>query len=98
MDALILADGDGPTREELDRAWPGWDDSIGLVIAADGGARLANALGVPIGRWVGDGDSIGPEALAELEQVGIPLEKARPDKDESDTELAVRAALREGAD
>jgi thiamine pyrophosphokinase len=98
MDALILADGDGPTREELDRAWPGWDDSIGLVIAADGGARLANALGVPIGRWVGDGDSIGLEALAELEGTGIPVEKARPDKDESDTELAVRAALREGAD
>jgi thiamine pyrophosphokinase len=98
MDALILADGDGPTREELDRAWPGWDDAIGLVIAADGGARLANALGVSIGRWVGDGDSIGREALAELEAAGIPLEMARPDKDESDTELAVRSALREGAD
>jgi thiamine pyrophosphokinase len=98
MDALILADGDGPTRDELDRAWPGWNDSIGLVIAADGGARLAVPLGVRIDRWVGDGDSIGATALADLESAGIPVERARPDKDESDTELAVRAALREGAD
>ena len=67
MDALILADGDGPTRAELDRAWPGWDASIGLVVAADGGARLAVPLGVTIDRWVGDGDSLGPEAVAALE-------------------------------
>lgn len=97
MDALILADGDGPTRAELDRAWPGWDARVGLVIAADGGARLAGALGVRIDRWVGDGDSLGAEALAQLESAGIPIERARPDKDESDTELAVATALREGA-
>jgi thiamine pyrophosphokinase len=98
MDALILADGDGPTREELDRAWPGWDSSIGLVVAADGGARLAERLAVRIDRWVGDGDSLGEDALARLEAAGVPVERAKPDKDESDTELAVRVALREGAD
>jgi thiamine pyrophosphokinase len=97
MDALILADGDGPARDELDRAWPGWDASIGLVIAADGGARLAGPLGVRIDRWVGDGDSLGEEALARLETLGVPIERANSEKDESDTELAVRAALREGA-
>ena len=98
MEALILADGDGPTRAELDRVWPGWDASIGLVVAADGGARLAVPLGVTIDRWVGDGDSLGPEALAALAAAGVPLERARPDKDESDTELAVAAALRLGAE
>jgi thiamine pyrophosphokinase len=98
MDALILADGDGATRAELDRAWPGWDASIGLVVAADGGARLARPLGVTIDRWVGDGDSLEPEALAALAAAGVPLERARPDKDESDTELAVGAALRLGAE
>jgi thiamine pyrophosphokinase len=98
MDALILADGDGPTRDELDRAWPGWDAAVGLVIAADGGARLADSLGVRIDRWVGDGDSLGEAALAELEAAGVPVERAPPDKDESDTELAVAAALRDGAD
>ena len=98
MDALILADGDGPTRDELDRAWPGWDAAVGLVVAADGGARLAEPLGVRIDRWVGDGDSIGADGLAALKAAGVPVEQARPDKDESDTELAVRAALRDGAE
>ena len=98
MDALILAAGDAPTRAVLDAAWPAWDAAIGLVIAADGGARHAEALGVRLDRWVGDGDSIGEDGLAALVAAGVPLERSRPDKDESDTELAVRAALRLGAD
>lgn len=98
MDALILADGDGPSRSELDRAWPGWDSRVGLVVAADGGARLAGPLGVRIDRWVGDGDSLGPEALDALVAAGVPIERAPQDKDESDTELAVVAALREGVE
>jgi thiamine pyrophosphokinase len=97
MRALILADGDAPSRSELDAAWPGWDRGIELVIAADGGARHAEALGVSIDAWVGDGDSIDGDALAALAARGVPLERSRPDKDESDTELAVRAALRRGA-
>lgn len=98
MDALILADGAGPSRTELDDAWPGWDSAIGLVVAADGGARLAEALGVTIDRWVGDGDSIDEAALDALIAAGVPVERTRPDKDESDTELAIDAALRLGAD
>jgi thiamine pyrophosphokinase len=97
MHALILADGDAPSRGALDAAWPGWDDGVGLVIAADGGARHADRLGVPIDVWVGDGDSIDPELLDALEARGIPIERSRPDKDESDTELAVLVALRRGA-
>jgi len=93
MVALILADGDAPTRSRLDEVWPGWDDAVDLVIAADGGARHAEALGVTIDRWVGDGDSIGADDLAALAARGIPIERSRPDKDESDTELAIRAAL-----
>ena len=98
MHALILADGDAPTRRELDATWPGWDDRIGLVVAADGGARHAGTLGVTIDVWVGDGDSVDPATLDALAARGIPLERSRPDKDESDTELAVLAALRRGAD
>nr|MBA3235343.1 thiamine diphosphokinase [Chloroflexota bacterium] len=93
MVALILADGDAPTRSRLDDVWPGWDDAVDLVIAADGGARHAETLGVSIDRWVGDGDSIGADDLAALAARGIPIERSRPDKDESDTELAIRAAL-----
>ena len=96
MDALILADGEAPARLELDRAWPGWDAEVGLVIAADGGARHADRLGVSIDVWVGDGDSLDADAMAALEAGGVRLERASPHKDESDTELAVRAALRRG--
>ena len=97
MRAIVLADGTAPTRSELDAAWPGWSDGVGLVVAADGGARLAPELGLRIDRWVGDGDSLGETGLAELRAAGIPVEQARPDKDESDTELAVRVALEAGA-
>ncbi|MEP6640237.1 MAG: thiamine diphosphokinase [Chloroflexota bacterium] len=96
MVALILADGDVPPRAELDLAWPGWDAEVDAVIAADGGARHASPLGLAIDLWVGDGDSIGAEALAALEAAGVPIERSRRDKDESDTELAVRAAIRLG--
>jgi thiamine pyrophosphokinase len=97
VDALILADGAVAARSQLDHAWPGWDGDVGLVIAADGGARHAAVLGVTLDLWVGDGDSIGEPALAALAAAGVPLERARPDKDESDTELAIVAAIRLGA-
>jgi thiamine pyrophosphokinase len=96
--ALILADGAAPTRARIDAAWPGWDAGIGLVIAADGGARHAPALGVQLDRWVGDGDSVDPAELERLAAAGVTLERADADKDESDTELAVLAAVRAGAD
>ncbi len=96
MVALILADGDVPARSDLDLAWPAWDEAVEVVIAADGGAHHASGLGVTIDLWVGDGDSIGEEALAALEAAGVPLERSPQHKDESDTELAIRAALRLG--
>ena len=98
MHALILADGDAPGREALDATWPGWDAGIGIVIAADGGARHADRLGVTIDLWVGDGDSIDAASLEALARRGVPLERSRPDKDESDSELAVLAGLRLGAE
>lgn len=97
MNALILADGEAPTRAELDLAWPGWDLDLGLVIAADGGARHAAPMGVLIDAWVGDGDSLDATGIDALEAAGVPIERSSPHKDESDTELAVRAALRRGA-
>ena len=93
MVALILADGDIPTLADLQRHWPWWLDGVGLVVAADGGARHAAALGVAIDVWVGDGDSIDPADLAALADAGVVIERSSTDKDETDTELAIRAAL-----
>ena len=97
MAALIIADGDVPTRADLDAAWPRWDEGIDLVVAADGGARHARTLGVSIDLWVGDGDSLGEDGIAALAAAGVPVERASPDKDQTDVELAVDAAIRLGA-
>lgn len=112
--ALIVADGDPVDAMALDAAWPGWSDGIRLVVAADGGARLAERLvpdlpggdppdgelpggGRLIDLIVGDGDSLGDDELARFAAAGIAIERSPAAKDESDTELAVRAALRLGA-
>lgn len=95
--ALVLADGDSPTREALDSAWPGWAVGIDLVVAADGGARLADALGLRIDAWVGDGDSLGTAALDRLRDGGVPIDLSPEDKDASDAELGLVAAIRAGA-
>lgn len=95
--AILLADGGAPTREGLDAAWPGWADGVDLVIAADGGARLAAGLGLRVDAWVGDGDSIDAAGLAELRQAGVPITRSPADKDESDAELALLAAIQAGA-
>lgn len=96
MNALILADGGAPNRAALDHAWPGWAADVGLVIAADGGARHAPGLSVDIDVWVGDGDSLDADGMAALEAAGVPMLRAARHKDESDTELAVREAIARG--
>ena len=95
--ALILADGSVPASAILDAAWPGWSDGVDLVIAADGGARHAAAVGQPIDLWVGDGDSFGEDELAALAAEGVPIRRSPVDKDESDAELALLAAIDAGA-
>jgi len=60
------------------------------VIAADGGAELARMLGLRVDLVVGDMDSISAETLAGIERV----ERHAAEKDATDLELALVAALR----
>lgn len=91
--AIVLADGEVPARAALDAAWPGWDAGTALVIAADGGARHAGALGLRVDRWIGDGDSIADGDLAALAATGARIDRVPAAKDATDTELALDAAI-----
>lgn len=95
--ALVVADGDVPGRAVLDSTWPGWDAGVSLVVAADGGWDKAASLGLRPDLLVGDADSLSEERFAALAGEGVPIERSATDKDESDTELALLAALRWGA-
>lgn len=97
LHGIVVADGDRPARAALTATWPRWDGTPRVVVAADGGARLADELGLAIDAWVGDGDSVDAAAVADLERRGVPLRWVRPDKDESDAELALEEAIRRGA-
>ncbi len=66
-----------------------------LVVAADGGIRHAAALGRTPDLWVGDFDS-SPKALRSR-YAAVPKEPHPREKDATDGELAVRAALGRGA-
>lgn len=97
MHVIVVADGDPPERAVLDAIWPGWSDDARLVIAADGGVRGAVAIGRRPDLVVGDLDSVDATELAALASEGVTVEQAPVDKDETDTELALLAAIARGA-
>ncbi len=91
---LIVADGDVPSRAALDRLLGGAPQ---LVIAADGGALKAEALGYPPRVVVGDADSLAASDVERFRTAGAEIVIRPADKDESDTELALDEALERGA-
>ena len=62
-----------------------------LVVAADGGVRHAEALGVEPAVWVGDFDSVNAADLTRWRH--LPRMEYPRDKDATDAELAARVAL-----
>jgi thiamine pyrophosphokinase len=67
-----------------------------VVVAADGGADVALALGMAVDVVVGDFDSISPESLAILEHTGARIERHPRDKDATDLALAFDVAMEFG--
>jgi thiamine pyrophosphokinase len=68
-----------------------------LVVCVDGGAGNALALGLEPSVVIGDMDSIEAELRRHLEREGCLFVEYPSRKDETDSELAVRYALSEGA-
>ena len=73
-------------------------DEDDVIICADGGTRHALALGLEPDLVIGDLDSISPEELSTLKQLGCQIERHPVDKDATDLELALLAAGRIGID
>jgi thiamine pyrophosphokinase len=68
------------------------------VVAADGGVDTALALGLDVTAAIGDFDSVTDAGLAEVEAAGAWIERHPRDKDATDLELALDAAVELGAE
>lgn len=68
------------------------------VICADGGGEAACAWGITPQMLIGDMDSLSPATLAELSaRPGVEVRRLPVEKDETDLEMALYAALEMGA-
>lgn len=90
--AVVVAAGDVHAADRLQLA------DADLVVAADAGGDILDRLGVVPSVLVGDMDSIDPKVAERFAAAGSRVERSPHEKDETDTELAVSAALAGRAD
>ena len=93
MRAVVFVNGDIADYAAVPR-WLRKDD---YLIAADGGARHMEILGLSPAVIVGDLDSIDPALLSRLQKAGAAVEQHPAAKDATDLELAIARAVRDGA-
>ncbi len=67
------------------------------LVAADGGYHLVKALKLVPNLVIGDLDSLSEQDLEEIKAAKIPLQRFPQDKDETDLELAINAAVARGS-
>ena len=67
------------------------------AIAADSGLDLAISLGVDVDLLIGDLDSVSSDGLSAAREAGMTIEEHPADKDATDLELSLAAAVRRGA-
>ncbi|MCX8026222.1 MAG: thiamine diphosphokinase, partial [Thermanaerothrix sp.] len=90
--AVIFANGELADGEAV-RSWLRPTD---YLIAADGGLRHVQALGLQPHLVIGDLDSLSAEQVTALQTAGVQIERHPAEKDETDLELAIQYALRQG--
>lgn len=93
MKAVVVAAGG-----QVDYRVSSYISEAEILIAADGGAAPLLDLGLTPQAVVGDFDSLSPDAVSQLAECGSEMIRVKREKDETDTELAVRYALERGAD
>lgn len=73
--------------------------SFDCVVSVDGGLKYTKELGVMPNAIVGDFDTIHKEILDEYRKIpSILWDVHKPEKDETDTELAINTAIKLGCD
>jgi len=75
----------------------GWVRDTDYLVAADGGAHHCLAMGRLPHVVVGDLDSIAPALVETLVGQGVDVERHPTSKDQTDLELAIERAIRDGA-
>ena len=95
LKALLVGNGRVPSRASLPREV---FEHVGFVVAADGGAAACGSLGLRPDLVVGDFDSAEPAVIERLARAGAVVRRVASEKDESDLELGLRAAIERGAD
>jgi len=85
---VVVSGGEAPSRDAVSAVPDG-----ATVVAADRGLEHAQALGLEVAVAVGDFDSASPEAVAAAERAGVRIERHAAEKDETDLELALDAAI-----
>ncbi len=88
--ALIISGGDVTQRFDISKDY-------GLIIAVDGGLAATDKLGVIPDVIIGDFDTVDEELLSVYEQKErCKIVRMKPEKDDTDTEAAVRYAMDQG--
>jgi thiamine pyrophosphokinase len=89
--ALIFIGGDAPHANALAYTLNDADQDA-LIIAADSGWEFAIAAGKTPHLLIGDMDSINPQHLEDARNRDVDIIEHSPDKDHTDTELALQLA------
>lgn len=92
MKAVVVASGEPDARDAEHLA------DANLIVAADGGGRWLDAIGVRPDLLLGDLDSVAPGLVDRLAGDGVAVEPFPREKDASDAELALGRAVAAGAD
>lgn len=92
MKCVIVCNGYGLNRELIDKYLN--DDTY--LICADGGANHLEKLGISPDILIGDFDSISDSILEDYKTKGIEVVPFPPEKDYTDSELAVETAINKG--
>ena len=93
--AIVVAG--GACDEDTSATLPDGLPADAFIIAADSGLLRAEALGLRVDLVVGDLDSVSQAAITAAEAAGIPIERHSTQKDSTDLELALDAAITRGA-